>query len=142
MIDLKNCEIKDIVSYFLDEVNNLVFKPQKIAEEQKHSSEMRDLDLYWIKAVSSNTYMTDLRNEASAKTGRKLVAIPFVAGKLEHCNNPKMAEVAEKMSREHRTLQQTFSKLIFCHFMLTCNGKEQQILCDVMGEEFYRLPLI
>jgi len=142
MIDLKNCNAQEIMNQFSCLTNNLLFKPNKTAEEYQDSALMEDLDLCWIKTVSGSGYRTDLRNEASSRVGRQLINIPFVAKRLEHSNNPKMAEVAEKMSREHRTLQQTFSKLIFYHFMLTCNRKEQQILCDAMGEEFYRLPLI
>lgn len=142
MIDLKNYDAEEIMNQFSYLTNNLVFKVNKTAEEYQDSVLMEDLDLCWIRTVSSPEYRTDLRNEASSRIGKQLANIPFVAKKLEQSNNPKMSEVAEKMSQEHRTIQQSFSKLIFYHFMLICNRKEQQILSDVMGEGFYRLPLI
>lgn len=142
MIDLKNYDAQEIVNQFSYMTNNLVFKVNKTAEEYQDSALMEELDLCWIRTVSSPEYRTDLRNEASAKVGRQLANIPFVSKKLEQSNNPKMAEVAEKMSRVHRTIQQSFSRLIFYHFMLICDRKEKQILCGIMGEEFYRLPLI
>lgn len=142
MIDLKNCNSQEIMNQFSYISNNLVFKPNKTAEEYQNSALMGDLDLCWIRIISCPEYMTDLRNEASARVGKQLAGIPFVAERLEQSNNPKMVEVAEKMKHEHRTIQQSFSKLIFNHFMSTCNKEEQQILCDILGEQFYRLPLI
>lgn len=142
MIDLKNCNAQEIMNQFSCLTNNLLFKPNKTAEEYQDSALMEDLDLCWIKTVSDSGYRTDLRNEASARVGRQLANIPFVVKKLEHSTNSKMAEVAEKMSQEHRFIQQSFSKLVFCHFALCCTAKENKILCDTLGEEFYRLPLI
>ena len=46
------------------------------------------------------------------------------------------------MSYDHRTLQQTFSKLIFYHLQLICNEKESADLTEVLGDRFYMLPLI
>lgn len=142
MIDLKKAGSQEIASYFSHEVNNMFFKPDKIAEEQKDSKQMKELDLCWIKILSSSTYRTDLRNEKSAIKGRLLADIPFVKRKIELVDNRKMEDVAKRMEMDHRTLQQTFSKLVFYHFMQSCNKKEKQILVKVMGDSFYRLPLI
>lgn len=142
MIDLKNATSKEIASYFSHEVNNMLFNPAEIANEQRNSKLMKVLDLCWIKTLSSPTYRTDLRNEASARKGRQLSEIPFIKKKIELINNCKMEEVAKMMAMDHRTLQQTFSKLVFYHFMLVCNKKESQMLFKVMGDSFYKLPLI
>ncbi len=142
MIDLKNAASQEIASYFSHEVNNLFFKPDTIAEEQKESKQMKDLDICWIKTLSGCEYKTDLRNEAAAETGRRLAEIPFIARKIDLINNPKMEDVAKKMAMDHRILQQTFSKLVFYHFMLVCNKKEVQALLKIMGDSFYKLPLI
>lgn len=142
MIDLKNCDAEEILNQFSYLTNNLVFKVNKNAEEYRNSELMEDLDFCWIRILASADYRTDLRNEASSKVGKQLAAIPFVAKRLEHSNNQKMEEVAEKMAQEHKTIQQSFSKLIFYHFLLTCNSKESQILYDKLGKDFYRLPLI
>ena len=142
MIDLENKEAHEIAKYFSHEVNNMFFKPDTIAEEQKRSRQMKELDLCWIKTLSSYTYRTDLRNEKSSIVGRQLAAIPFVKRKIEQLDNPKMEDVAKIMAMDHRTLQQTFSGLVFYHFMLTCNERETQTLLNVMGDSFYKLPLI
>ncbi len=142
MIDLKNAASQEIASYFSHEVNNLFFKPDTIAEEQKESKQMKDLDICWIKTLSGCEYKTDLRNEVAAETGRRLAEIPFIARKIDLINNPKMEDVAKKMAMDHRILQQTFSKLVFYHFMLVCNKKEVQALLKIMGDSFYKLPLI
>lgn len=55
---------------------------------------MEDLDICWIKVISDSGYRTDLRNEASAKTGRQLAEIPFVQRKME--------KVAEEMPMDNR----------------------------------------
>lgn len=142
MIDLKTASSQEIASYFSHEVNNLFFKPDTIAEEQRKSRQMKELDLCWIKTLSSYTYRTDLRNEKSSIVGRQLADIPFVKRKIELVDNPKMEDVAKRMAMDHRTLQQTFSGLVFYHFMLTCNKRENQTLFKVMGDSFYKLPLI
>ncbi len=142
MIDLKNAASQEIAAYFSHEVNNMFFKPDTIAEEQKQSKQIKDLDICWIKTLSGCEYKTDLRNEAAAETGRRLAEIPFIAKKINLINNPKMEDAAEKMAMDHRTLQQTFSILVFYHFMLVCNKKEAQTLLKIMGDSFYKLPLI
>ena len=142
MIDLKTASTQEIASYFSKEVNNLLFKPEKIAEEQKSSKQMAELDIYWIKILSDSRYRTDLRNEASAKAGRQLSNIPFVKKKMELVDNKKMEDVAKEMEMLHKTIQQSFSKLVFCHFLQSCNKREAQALIKVMGDSFYKLPLI
>ena len=142
MIDLKTAQAQEIASCFSREVNNMFFRPDRIAEELLKSKLMKELDICWIKTLSSSTYRTDLRNEASASTGRQLAGIPFVKRKTELINSPKMEDVAKRMSMDHRTLQQTFSGLVFYHFMLTCNKREKQTLLKVMGDSFYKLPFI
>lgn len=142
MIDLKTAKPQEIASYFSHEVNNFCFNPKVTAEELKSSRLMRDLDLCWIKILSAPAYRTDLRNERSALTGKRLSDIPFIARKIEQLNNPKMEDVAKIMAMDHRTLQQTFSGFVFYHFMTTCNKRETQTLLKVMGDSFYRLPLI
>ena len=142
MMDLKTASPQEIAKYFSREVNNMFFKPDKIAGEQRDSRQMEDLDICWIKVISDSGYRTDLRNEASAKTGRQLAEIPFVKRKMESVSNGKMEKVAKEMAIDHRTLQQTFSGLVFCHFLQSCDKEESEKLIAVMGESFYRLPLI
>ena len=142
MMDLKTASPQEITKYLSHEVNNMFFKPDKIAGEQRDSRQMEDLDICWIKVISDSGYRTDLRNEASAKTGRQLAEIPFVQKKMESVSNEKMEKVAKEMAIDHRTLQQTFSGLVFCHFLQSCDKEESEKLIAVMGESFYRLPLI
>lgn len=142
MMDLKTASVKEITSYFSHEVNNVFFKPDTIAQEQRKSKQMKDLDICWIKILSSPAYRTDLRNEASAETGRRLADIPFVKRKMEFADNQKMAAAAKEMEMEHRTLQQAFSGLVFYHLLTSSSKKDSQTLLKVMGDSFYRLPLI
>ena len=44
MMDLKTASPQEIAKYFSREVNNMFFKPDKIAEEQNGSRQMEDLD--------------------------------------------------------------------------------------------------
>ena len=113
MIDLKNSDTQEILNQLSYLTNNLVFKVNKTAEELKDSQLMEDLDLCWIRILANPDYRTDLRNEASARAGRQLANIPFVKKRLECPNNPKMKEVSEKMSQEHRFIQQRGCKK-FC----------------------------
>ncbi len=142
MINLNTATAKEIADYFTLEVNSFLFNPEKAAEKLISSRRMKDLDILWIKILSAPSYCTDARNEASAMTGRKLAEIPFIRRKLDLVNNEKMEAVAKKMATDHRTLQQTFSGLVFCHLLMTCNKRESETLTEVMGDSFYRLPLI
>lgn len=142
MIDLEAKGAQEIARYFSHEVNNMFFKPDRIAEEQKGSRQMEELDICWIKVLSDEAYRTDLRNEASKKTGRKLAEIPFVKRKMESVSNGKMEKVAEEMAMDHRTLQQTFTGLVCYHFLQSCDEEEAEELTKAMGDSFYRLPLI
>ncbi|MCM1219839.1 MAG: hypothetical protein NC548_35660 [Lachnospiraceae bacterium] len=142
MINLKNATAQETASYFTCKVNNYSFNPKETAEKLRHSELMKDLDLCWIKTLSSPAYRTDGRNEIAAGKGRELSEIPFVRKKLELAHDHKMEEVAQRMAMEHRTLQQTFSKLIFYHFMITCSEKDSEELAAVMGDSFYLMPLI
>ena len=100
------------------------------------------MDILWIKILSGHDYRIDARNEKSATVGKQLAEISFVKRKMELADNHKMQKVAEKMATDHRTLQQTFSGLVFYHFLQSCNKREKQTLIKVMGDSFYRLPLI
>lgn len=142
MIDLETASSKEIASYFSHEANNFCFNPKVTAEELKSSRLMKDLDFCWIRILSAPAYRTDLRNEKSALTGRQLAEIPFIAKKIAMTSSPKMKEAAQIMATDHRTLQQTFSGLVFYHFMITCDKRETQTLLKVMGDSFYKLPLI
>lgn len=87
MIDLETAEVKEITDYFSQEVNNFSFNPKRIAMEQEKSRQMKDLDICWIKILSSHTYRTDLRNEASAsRHSLKLWEIPFIGCLLSKGN--------------------------------------------------------
>ena len=138
MIDLKNASSKEIASYFSHEVNNFCFNHKATAEELRSSRLMKDLDLCWIRILSDPAYRTDLRNERSAQTGRRLAEIPFIAKKIALTGSPKMEEVAKIMAMDHRTLQQTFSGLVFYHFMITCNKRETQMLFVTLPTPNYR----
>lgn len=142
MIDLRTREAKEIAAYFSNEVNNLLFRPEEIAWDLKDSELMMDLDICWIRILSSKSYRTDGRNEASAVIAKQLADIPFIKRQLETVSNAKMEDVAGRMAMDHRTLQQTFSGLIFYHFLHSCNKREAQTLVEAMGDSFYRLPLI
>lgn len=136
MINLELEDAEEIMNQFSYMTNNLVFKVNKTAEEYQDSALMEVLDLCWIRALANPDYRTDLRNEASAKIGRQLSKIPFVAERLKLSNDLKMKAVAEKMAQEHRTIRQTFSKLIFYHFLTTCTQKESGIYLVKISTDF------
>lgn len=143
LIDLEVAGAKEIAEFFTHITNSFSFNPVKTAEELRGSRLMKELDLCWLRVLSSPSYLTDGRNEIAARKGRQLAEIRFVKRKMESVNSPKMEEVAKKIAWEHRTLQQTFTTLVFRHFMQECNESERQRLVKVMGgEDFYKLPLI
>lgn len=142
MIDLETESAKEIAKFFSFITNSYSFNEVKVAEELKGSRLMKELDLCWLRTLASPSYLTDGRNMIAARKGRQLAEIPFVKRKMERASDPKMEEVVKEMSWDHRTLQQTFTKLVFYHFMQGCTSRERNTLTRVMGEKFYRLPLI
>lgn len=142
MIDFKQ-DTKTIVKEFMRIVNNFSFKPKELAEELKKSKEMRQLDFYWLVTISSSNYMTDGRNEIAARKGRELAEIPFIKKKMEKLpDDMYKLNIALEISREHKTLQQTFTGFVFYHILLTSTEKQKEQIIDRMGEDFYIMPLI
>lgn len=142
MIDFKKSE-KEIASDFMRIVNNFSFNPKQLAEELGNSKEMKKLAYHWLVVLSSNSYMTDGRNEIAAKKGKELAEIPFIKSKLENLKDDmKMIKIALEISREHRTLQQTFSGFVFYYIFISSTAKQQAEITNRLGETFYRLPLI
>ena len=142
---LKKGTVNEIVKYFSNKVNDLCFKPQKICLELKESQEMKILTYYWIYILSQDTYRFDGRNEYSSQIGKKLYQIPFIKEQIDYLliySDEKMKLVAEKMSYEHRTLQQSFSSIIFYHLFITCNDNQQIYLKENFEKEFFLTPLI
>lgn len=141
MIDFKQ-EARQIAKEFMSITNNFSFDRKGLAEELRNSKEMKKLALHWLAILSSNSYMTDDRNAIAARKGRELAEVPFLKKKLEKLQDEKMVKICMEISRDHRTLQQTFSGFVFYYILITVTAKQQEQIISRMGETFYRLPLI
>lgn len=141
MIDFKQ-DAKEIAREFMSITNNFSFDRKGLAEELRNSKEMKKLALHWLVILSSDSYMTDDRNAIAARKGKELAEVPFLKKKLEKLEDEKMVKICMKISRDHRTLQQTFSGFVFYYILITSTAKQQEQIISRMGETFYRLPLI
>lgn len=141
MIDFKQ-DAKEIAREFMRVTNNFSFDRKGLAEELRNSKEMKKLALHWLVILSSDNYMTDDRNAIAARKGKELAEVPFLKKKLEKLEDEKMVKICMEISRDHRTLQQTFSGFVFYYILITSTAKQQEQITSRMGETFYRLPLI
>lgn len=138
-------------------VNVLSFKPEKITEAILSDSLSRaifkQISLLWVDRLSNVKYF-DGRNEYSIETSKKLVELEKIKESIayykkmlledeydlsscnsvdsvfstairEKCSVP--AIVVEFMARDDRTLQQTFSSLVF-YYLLNAGGEEEKEL--------------
>lgn len=141
MIDFSK-DAKEISNEFMRVTNNFSFDRKGLAEELRNSKEMKKLALHWLVILSSDSYMTDDRNAIAARKGKELAEVPFLKKKLEKLEDEKMVKICMEISRDHRTLQQTFSGFVFYYILITSTAKQQEQIISRMGETFYRLPLI
>lgn len=142
MIDFKQ-DAKEIAREFMRVTNSFTFDCKKLEEELRSNKEMKCLALYWLSILKSPDYRTDDRNAIAARKGSELAEIPFLKRKLENLKDDvKMVKICMEISRDHRTLQQTFSGFVFYYILITASEKQQEQLVSRMGEIFYRMPLI
>lgn len=145
MIDLKQ-DARQIANEFMRVTNNFSFNPKELGEELKNSKDMRLLDYYWIKTISSAEYrnrFVDGRNEVAARKAQELADVKFIKNRIEKLpETHKMKEVCDLIKFEHKTLQQTFTGFVFYHILITSTERQQNNLIVEFGESFYRLPLI
>lgn len=142
MIDFSK-DVKEIAREFMRVTNSFSFDRKGLAEELRNSKEMKKLALHWLAILSSNSYMTDDRNAIAARKGKELAEVPFLKRKLANLKDDvNMVKICMEISRDHRTLQQTFSGFVFYYILITSTAKQQEQIISRMGETFYRLPLI
>lgn len=142
MIDFSK-DAKEIAREFMRVTNNFSFDRKGLAEELRNSKEMKQLALHWLVILSSDNYMTDDRNAIAARKGKELAEVPFLKRKLANLKDDvKMVKICMEISRDHRTLQQTFSGFVFYYILITATEKQQEQITSRLGESFYRLPLI
>lgn len=142
MIDFSK-DAKEIAREFMRVTNSFTFDCKKLEEELRSNKEMKCLALYWLSILKSPDYRTDDRNAIAARKGSELAEIPFLKKKLETLkDNEKMVKICSEISRDHRTLQQTFSGFVFYYILRMSTEKQQEQITSRMGETFYRLPLI
>lgn len=161
-IDVKVCN--EGFQVLVDELNSLIFKPEKISKEIKEDgiahAYFAELCEHWVSylGIAFEEKLFDMRNESSCKVGKIICDNDvFFNVKREQelfKKEYKFLEdytfdeyLAVKMVSEHRTIQQTFSKLVL-YYLYTYGRpsvKEalQKLVDDkILEEEFWRLPLI
>lgn len=126
---------------FSNHVNNFLFDPKQIHDEIcKNNTARENFELIaenWIQmlAKQKSCCMFDGRNEYACMIGEKLN--PFLARK----EIPTTIQLfSEEMSREHRTLQQSFSSLVFLYI-----AKWHPDYAESAGlkeEKFWKCPMI
>ena len=92
----------------------------------------------------------DGRNEFSVWIGAVLYnCLPIVAPRFKYELSPVGMEFSVKFSREHRTLQQSFSSIVFRFLSKQLTDEEEKTIDDYMGSYGYpdgcwrkRLPFI
>ena len=108
---------KNAVSLLSDICNNLFYDFRelvtRLSENEKAKGNMEALSAEWIRVLHNQheEHRYDARNEYSVSIGEELYSMyqsePWMEG------NPILREIAGEMSFQHRTIQQTFSGMIF-----------------------------
>lgn len=165
--------IKKLCNSISDMVNSFSFKPEKLTEailkDTLSRATFKQIALLWVDRLSNAKYF-DGRNEYSVETSKKIANLDNIKESiifykkmlldeefnLSNCLSvdhifktavrikcPVPVIVVEFMAREHRTLQQTFSSLVF-YFLLNAGGKEEEDLKQFEKENhrFFVTPLI
>ena len=108
---------KNAVSLLSDICNNLFYNFRelvtRLSENEKAKENMEALSAEWVRVLHKQReeHRYDARNEYSVSIGEELYdlyqSVPWMKG------NPIFREIAGEMGFQHRTIQQTFSGLIF-----------------------------
>lgn len=111
---------------------------EKIANTGKEGNEFISavfLDYIIKTAEKYKKGMYDLRNEASSEKCRDIVTTIDIH--VENYKNMKnyIEAVTEELTLMHRTLQQTFSKVIFNYILIQKDNKDMKKIADKFGED-------
>lgn len=144
--DYKGEELAEKVEDF---VNNYTFDQSGFVEEIKtreDKEKILPILLFWILKLKiiNDCKRYDLRNEYSVIIGKKIYKI--LHNEINDMYNKTSKSIREgvcfieAMSKAHRTLQQSFSGLIF--ESLLCFPELKEKLLIELDEDFYKTPLI
>jgi len=155
-------QVKKLVSLFTNEVNNFSFKVKDIADEIASDRYTKNLFLEICECYIIALHLLfahklyDGRNEASVMLGNKLYYLGISDSGLTEGieediesfrSNDLCSYFASLMTREHRTLQQSFSGIVF--YMIYTYGRDslkkeidKAINDKELYPDFWRMPLI
>ena len=108
---------KNAVSLLSDICNNLFYNFRelvtRLSENEKAKENMEALSAEWVRVLHKQReeHRYDARNEYSVSVGEELYSMHQSEPWMKE--NPIFREIAGEMGFQHRTIQQTFSGLIF-----------------------------
>jgi hypothetical protein len=150
--------VDDFVESATDLVNNFSFEADKtdaaILNDEVLCGAFRPIVMMWIRTLAElyDKGWYDGRNEFSCQIGKKVISTA-VGKKVVECGvvkpdiNPIFNEIENKMSRQHRTLQQSFSALCF-HFLYNSISEKDEFISELnasgmdLDKNFWNTPLI
>ena len=130
---------KNAVSLLSDICNNLFYNFRelvtRLSENEKAKENMEALSAEWIRVLHKQReeHRYDARNEYSVSVGEELYSMHQSEPWMKE--NPIFREIAGEMGFQHRTIQQTFSGLIY-EFL---NKVHPEIALE---DSWYRCPMI
>ena len=130
---------KNAVSLLSDICNNLFYNFRelvtRLSENEKAKENMEALSAEWVRVLHKQReeHRYDARNEYSVSVGEELYSMHQSEPWMKE--NPIFREIAGEMGFQHRTIQQTFSGLIF-EFL---NKVHPEIALE---DSWYRCPMI
>lgn len=150
---IKEKDTKLIAKSFMDAVNDFCFNAQKAAEYvysrgTDFSVPMVKLAHKWVKKLAEQNEhgYYDGRNEYSVHIGAIINRYPLFTSFTTVADDEWMDAVVEIISKDHRTLQQTFSAMIFKLIQISYRSDENfaKYIQDNLGygEDWWRMPLI
>jgi hypothetical protein len=152
--------MQDFVNKLIVDIDGFVEALKK--EEESVKIRFATISLLWVKKLNfyKKEEWYDLRNEYSVETCEKIQHLlgndlesfmPDYQGFIDEEQEIENFEIlfVEEMGRAHRTLQQTFSGIVFKWLRDMHESLEDEFFIDIsqrikssFSEEFYRTPMI
>lgn len=155
-------KVERLVSLFCNEVNSFSYKTKDIADELAEDRYVKNIFLEMCESYVISLHLSfinrfyDDRNRIAVERGNRLYHLGIsnsgltegIEKEIKSCRPINLPSYfAALMSREHRTLQQSFSSIVF--YMLYTYGRQtlrkeidKAIKRNELYSDFWRMPLI
>lgn len=126
-------------------INNVCFTPyalvSDILSDEDTNRSFGKIATHWLKTQSENEYF-DARNQYSVETAKNITSSENLNNALTPVTDDDtwVKEFCDKMNKNHRTLQQTFSSVVF-YYLHNVWSKTQELSLNLKAS-WWSCPFI